>query len=980
MNNQLIIKGLCFFFIFLFIEKKVALGQHSAQDSILAKTEIDSLLKICVRLASEQKRAESIQINLLAQQKAIDFFGKKHVIFAETLQKLGMNLNYFGNGREAEPYLLEALSIFEASEGKLHVSYTYNLGLLGSAYFHQGKYLEAENCLLEVQKLSEQLPPTEKMDILPFLNVLANLYSMMNQFEKAEKASLEIKKRLETAGRTEELSYFVCLNNLADIYLCIGQYEKANQLSLLSIDFFEKTNQKNTGSYAFSVRQLGLGYYYLKEYEKAEPLYLEAKNIYKNILGEDNQDYAGMLGCLGSLYLKLEQYSKAEINFLEAKRLEENAGIACSQCYLSTLSQLGKINLITKKYDAAIDYAQTTLRFLEKKMGKEQDDYLINQLLLAKIYYFSKQFSEATNQLLLCSALEKKLLRRASTHFSQDEIVQYLPRIAQTENWLGTLAQVQNLELDALNAAFFDAVLFRKGYFLQSSQTINQLVEAADSDTKLLFSDWKNCQDQLASIYSAPISARKNVDSLENQAVFLEKSLVQRIAGFSESQKDIFWNDVKSVLKPTESAIEFVNFKDMNDDKSGKIIYAALVVLPNSKSPKFVPLFEESELTNLTNRSKSWLQDYVQNLYKNQQPEGQKSLHELIWQPIETALAGSETPVKTIYFSPNGQLHRLNLAVIERPNLRPLSEKYNFVELGSTRQLVVKSAQILDKNNRTALVFGGVQYEMDSAAIRAANVNLSIADRAEIGRGLDFESADSTLRGGSWKYLPATEKEAQLIENQLVSAGFKTEKRTGFAASEEAFKVICSGKNSVKSPHILHLATHGFFFPDPSTSPKSGEIAFKVSANPMIRSGIVLAGANQVWKSGQPKKDLEDGILTAYEISQLNLSNTELVVLSACETGLGDIAGNEGVYGLQRAFKIAGARHLLMSLWKVDDEKTAEMMAIFYEKWLGKEVGEDANNGHLEKMEIPDAFRAAQNLMRTKYPNPFYWAGFVLVK
>nr|WP_290937814.1 CHAT domain-containing protein [Haliscomenobacter sp.] len=149
-----------------------------------------------------------------------------------------------------------------------------------------------------------------------------------------------------------------------------------------------------------------------------------------------------------------------------------------------------------------------------------------------------------------------------------------------------------------------------------------------------------------------------------------------------------------------------------------------------------------------------------------------------------------------------------------------------------------------------------------------------------------------------------------------------------------------------------------------------GEKTFKVSDNPMIRSGLVLAGGNHAWKTGKPlSPGLEDGILTAYEISQMNLANTELVVLSACETGLGDLVGNEGVYGLQRAFKIAGARYLIMSLWQVPDFQTQVFMTAFYKHWLEG------------KMAVPEAFRATQAELRGRYSGEaFKWAGFVLVE
>ena len=233
---------------------------------------------------------------------------------------------------------------------------------------------------------------------------------------------------------------------------------------------------------------------------------------------------------------------------------------------------------------------------------------------------------------------------------------------------------------------------------------------------------------------------------------------------------------------------------------------------------------------------------------------------------------------------------------------------------------------------------------------------------------LTWADADSTLRGGTWGYLPWTEKEVLSLQPLLQQAGLQPILSKGAEASEEAFKSLGT---TGPSPRVLHVATHGFSFPDPKNGPQqagAAESAFKRAEHPMIRSGLILAGGNYAWKTGQPfRPDREDGILTAYEISQMNLSNTELVVLSACETGLGDIEGQEGVYGLQRAFKIAGAKYLIMSLWQVPDAPTQELMTAFYRYWL------------TEKRTIPEAFRAAQKEMQEKYEHPFFWAGFILL-
>jgi CHAT domain-containing protein len=206
----------------------------------------------------------------------------------------------------------------------------------------------------------------------------------------------------------------------------------------------------------------------------------------------------------------------------------------------------------------------------------------------------------------------------------------------------------------------------------------------------------------------------------------------------------------------------------------------------------------------------------------------------------------------------------------------------------------------------------------------------------------------------------------------MQTSGIHTSLKKGYFATEESFKNI--GANNNPSQRILHIATHGYFFDDPKSTTKTigfdnqKEPVFKISEHPMLRSGLIMAGGNAAWQGKQTLEGREDGILTAYEISQMNLSNTELVVLSACETGLGEIQGNEGVYGLQRAFKIAGAKYLIMSLWQVPDKQTSLLMTTFYKKWMEN------------KMTIPEAFHAAQKELRDIGLDPYQWAGFVLVE
>ena len=340
----------------------------------------------------------------------------------------------------------------------------------------------------------------------------------------------------------------------------------------------------------------------------------------------------------------------------------------------------------------------------------------------------------------------------------------------------------------------------------------------------------------------------------------------------------------------------------------------------------FMPLFERNTIDDFNKSQSENNYDFINSLYTISKDvpadvaNKTATLYDLIWKPLESQLA----EIKTIYFSPAGILHRINMTAVPINLDKTLGDRFNIIELNSSRQLV-STSDIKIKNN-DAVLFGGINYDSDTIL---SNSEPSLASRS---RGfVSFSGIDTTLRGGNWNYLLGTEREINAIGKSMSNSDIIPIMYKGKDGSEEAFKNIGSGKNS--SPRILHIATHGFFFPDPKIMEKdilnSKDVIFKTSDNPMMRSGLLLSGANAAWSGKGMPDEREDGILTAYEISQLNLSNTELVVLSACETGLGDIQGNEGVYVLHRAFKIACAKYLIMSLWQLPYKQTSLLMTTF---------------------------------------------------
>ena len=293
------------------------------------------------------------------------------------------------------------------------------------------------------------------------------------------------------------------------------------------------------------------------------------------------------------------------------------------------------------------------------------------------------------------------------------------------------------------------------------------------------------------------------------------------------------------------------------------------------------------------------------------------------------------------------------------PDGQLLIDKYEMNQYISTRQLAVEEEKTKTRSQFITL-FGDCAFTMDSISI-VKNIPPKSGVSNIYSSGISRDE-----NKGSWRQLEGTATEINQIKNLFAKNKIDTASFMQQKATEEQFKNL-----SGNSPTILHLATHGFFLPDPEQKRKEGfEVlntnTFKISDDPMMRSGIVLSGANRVWSGQASIEGREDGIVTAYEISQLNLRNTDLVVLSACETALGDIKGTEGVFGLQRAFKLAGVKSLLLSLWKVPDKETAELMTTFYQYYL-------AGNSSRE------ALHKAQMDMKKKY-RPYYWAAFVLIE
>ena len=935
--------------------------------------------------------------------------GKENPDYAGSLMNLGNLYSSKGQYEKAERLHLEAKSILKKTLGEEHrFYYIFSLRNLTDLYKKTGRFEKAEAMLLESESIQKKITGEEHPDYANSLNELAYLYEDIEQYKNAEHYYLEAKNILKKTVEEEAPSYIRTLNNLVFMYVKTGQYKKGEQLALETLASREKTLGKDHPDYAYFQVMLGQLLTHMGQYEKAEALYLDVKSFYEKTMGKESLDYAVTLNQLAIVYWKSVQFEKAEALYIEAKSILERTVGTEHFNYIATIGNLAIVTMQMGQYEKAEALFLETLMLNEKTKGKEHSDYADVLNNLGFLYLSTEQFEKAKplyseaqsilektigeetseyinvliNQGILhreigqydkaafyyeeVARLDQKLINSAIQYLSEQELKSFVEDWHQRKSGVLTFADLAHSKNKRSAEICYNNSLFYKGFLLQAYNQVKTLAQS-DPDATEKFNQLKSYQGRLAVEYSKPTSEQRDVEELEEKINVLEKELASAVASLGELRQKVTWQEVQGKLKPEEAAIEFVHF-----DKSWKaysdynFIYAALVLRPDQEHPQYVPLFDEHLIDSLLKVSSGRKADYVNELYTladrgaSALKNPKRTLYELIWKPLEESLTGA----KTIYFSPAGSLHRINLGAIPINDFETLADHYRFVALNSTRQLV--SSDAIKSNNNNAVLFGGIEYERDTTSLAE---ELLLASRSA--DSFSFNTVDSTLRGNNWKYLPGTAREVKALENIMKEAGMTVQVKRSYEATETSFKNLGTG-NAIpsKSPKVLHVATHGYFFPDPigDNESKSGEPIFQVSENPMLRSGLILAGGNSTWQGQQPSEGQEDGIITAYEISQINLSNTELVVLSACETGLGDIDGNEGVYGLQRAFKIAGVKYLIMSLWQVPDKQTSLLMRTFYEKWLE------------EKMDIPSAFHAAQQEMREMGFDPYQWAGFVLLE
>ena len=509
--------------------------------------------------------------------------------------------------------------------------------------------------------------------------------------------------------------------------------------------------------------------------------------------------------------------------------------------------------------------------------------------------------------------------------------------------------------IDDINGIVADNEIFAKGLLLRSSNMLKHAaLSSNDSITINAYYALEGLRGKLTETADEIEQSR-----LETEISNLEKELQRRLNLSVEEVSS--WRDVATSLGNKEVALEFVRFEDLS--QADEADYYAIIVKKDDKEPKIIHLFAESALKNIVGKlGNKRIDRYVNELYSTgaAQYKGEQ-LYNLLWSSLEKEIKGANT----IYYSPVGILNSVSLQAVSNGK-QCLGQKY-VMHLVSSIGNIPHVKNISSNASDRAVIYGGVKYDVDETEVVQA------ASSYSRGTPDTWDIYPLEVRSG-WARLPFTDVEAKEISSMLIDKGYTVETISGVKANEESFKAL-----SGKEINTIHIATHGFFLSEKKDIKKNAFLNPTMSDNvgridPMIRSGLLFAGANRVWTGKRGIDGVEDGILTAKEISALDFSKVQLIVLSACQSGLGDVEANEGVYGLQRAFKLAGAETLIMSLWEVDDAATRLLMKTFYEEYLNGKVKDNAFKAAINKVR-----NYKDETGKTPFSSPYYWAAFIML-
>ena len=932
-------------------ERYLTVENHDVAEAIIRLADIYTDRGEYVKAEPFYRRALDICENML---------GKDHPSTARSLNNLAGLYYLQGRQLEAEPLYRRALDIKEKALGKDHLSIAKSLNNLAMLYGSQGKYAEAEPLYQRALDIFEKALGKDHPDTAECLSNLAGPYFLQGKYADAEplfKRALDIK---EKALGKDHLDTARSLNNLAVLYREQGRYAEAEPLFRRALATQEKTLGKDHPSIARSLNNLASLYSLQGKYVEAEPLYRRALVIRETALGKDHPETAQSINNLAELYHLQGKRAEAEPLCKRALDIFEKALGKDHPDTADSLDNLGLLYQEQGKYAEAESLHQRALDIFEKALGKDHPSTTDSLNNLARLYTSKGDFAQAVKFQSRANAAGERNIALNLAIGSEREKLDYLALFSrQTDFTLSLHSQAASNDSQALNLAF-TTLLRRKGRGLDAmTNTIAALRRHATPENQILFDQLAQARSQLAAFTLRKVDSAKpdeyhaQLKPLEERVEELEAALSERSAEFCSQSQPVTIAAVQAALPAGSALIEFAVYtpQDLRTRNNKPPRYLAYL-LASEGQPRWIGLGEAAPIDKAVMAWRKALRDPQRADVKRLAC----AVYEKILRPVRALLSGMPGQTRQLLVAPDGSLNLIPLAALVDEENRYLIERYTISYLTSGRDLLRLHTSPPSK----------------SAPLVIANPSFGRIET--IAAQGDQDSGKSQMDSQAWgqidptviffQSLPGTEREALAIKSVLPGASVLLRKQ----ATETALK-------QAKAPSVLHIATHGFFLSDEAAPAAETHgisddnplrLPIQLSKwtakidNPLLRSGLALAGANE-HRSGD-----DDGVLTSMEAASLDLWGTRLVVLSGCDTGVGEIKNGEGVYGLRRALVLAGSETQVISLWPVSDNEAHSLMAGYYRRLLnGEGRGESLRQIQLEMLK--DA----------KLRHPHYWGSFI---
>ncbi len=908
--------------------------------------------------------------------------GKEHPDVADSVSKLAELYRDLGNYQKAEPLFQRALAIREKILGKKHPNVAGNLFALALLYFVQGNYQKAEPLLLRALAIREKLLGKEHFNndlfLAPILNLLAKLYVQQGSYHNAEPLLLRVlaigEKANESLALPGKENSFVTpsLNELAELYWLQGKYQKAEPLLLRALAIEEKSVVHDSLTMTLVLNNLALLYSAQDDISRATDflrrgLAVEERNFTYISSGSEQTKQNFARSFVRSTNFAISLLLQQAPNNVEVARLAlatvlrrkgrvlhavaDNVQILRSQlASVPETQQLFEQWWTIQKQQSALVYREQATQTSQAYQKLEAERERIEEAISAK----SDEFRNQTQLVELKQLIEQwfSILQQWLSILQQQSALVYERQ--------GTQTSEAFQQLEAEKERLKEAISPKISEFRNKTHP----VELALSFTKESFSillQRLSIQSQLSALmfmgqgtqtteaFQQQEELEKAFQPLEAELSRLEEAIRNKIIAqeLRHETQPVELKDIQSKIPRDAALVEIVQYQPFNPkakknyEKWGNPRYAA-TVLRSQGEPKWIDLGEAAAINNSVANLRTALK---QPLFLKQVQGLARRLDEQIMAPIRPLLGN----VRQVLLSPDGQLTLIPFEALVDEQGQYLIQRYAFSYLTSGRDLLRFESPT--KTPSSPLVLAGIDYGQ-------AQTVAAIPKPTSVRRSQNLRSAD--LANLVFDPLDATEEEAVAIKGILPNAKVLL----GKEATETTVKQL-------HAPSILHLATHGFFLSDqeqnlnPSLKSAFRQQNSKVLQleNPLLRSGLALANVNN---RNKVPAGSDDGVLTALEVAGLDLPGTQLVVLSACDTGKGDIKVGEGVYGLRRALVIAGSQTQVLSLWKVSDPGTKELMTKYYQKLkAGKGRHEALRQAQLELLNDPN------------YQHPYFWASFV---